>query len=287
MKIKKISPQGYCNGVKYALKTVNEAILNNDTKKPIYLLGNLIHNKIVMDSLKDKGVIVINEGNTRFEMLDKIDNGTVIFSAHGVSPRVYQKAQDKGLNIIDATCPNVLIIHKKIIKYLDEGFEIIYIGTKNHPESEGVIEISDKIHFINSPDDINILSINSDKIYITNQTTLSIFDMAHFYELLKKKFPKALIDNKICLATTKRQQALLKLDGVDICIVVGDKSSSNSKKLAGVASDIANVPSYLVESAKDIDDKWFTNASCVAVTSGASTPDELTDEVIEYLKKIK
>lgn len=283
MDIIKISPQGFCQGVNYALNIVNKTI-ESDCQKPIYLLGNIIHNKIAMDELKNKGVIIISSTKPRYDMLDEIETGTVIFSAHGVSPRVYEKAKHKGLNIVDATCPNVLLIHKKIIDRLND-YEIIYIGTKNHPECEGVLEISNKIHLVTSISDVKNLNITSNNIYVTNQTTLSIYDIKNIFDAIKTKFPNALIDNKICMATTKRQEALINLKNVDICLVVGDKTSSNSKKLAHVAQNIANVTSYLIESVKDINPDWFENTKTIAVTSGASTPDYVTNEVINYLKK--
>lgn len=286
MEIIKINPQGYCNGVKYALNLVEKVINDEKTIKPIYLLGNLIHNKQVMNKIKEKGVIVI-EGENRFNMLDKIEDGTVIFSAHGVSPRVYEKAKNKGLNIIDATCPNVLIVHNKIKDYLAQGFDIIYIGTNKHPESEGVLEISDKIHLVTNLLDIdNLPNFNSDKIFITNQTTLSIFDIKLIYDKLKDKYLNAIIDNKICLATTKRQEALLDQKGATLCIVVGDKSSSNTKKLVSVSETKANVKSYLVETVEDIDINWFKGHKKVSITSGASTPEEVTNSVIQFIKNI-
>lgn len=285
MEIIKISPQGYCNGVKYALKKVKETIDNPDMKRPIYLLGNLIHNKNVMNEIKKQGVIVL-EGKKRYDLLDEIESGTVIFSAHGVSPRVYEKAKNKNLTIVDATCPNVLIVHNQIMRYLNDGYEIIYIGTKSHPESEGVIEISSHVHLISSEKEIDELSINTDKIFITNQTTLSIFDIVHIYDLLKAKYNKAIIDNKICLATTKRQEALLDQKGAKLCVVVGDKTSSNSQKLVSVSQNKANVISYLVETKADLDASWFRGVNKVSVTSGASTPENVTNEVIEAIKRM-
>lgn len=285
MKIYKISPQGFCNGVKYAINILNKTIDDLNTPRPIYLLGNLIHNKVLMDEFKEKGVIVI-KGGKRYDMLDEAKSGTVIFSAHGVSPRVYDKALKKGLNIVDATCPNVLIIHNQIIKYLQNDFEIIYIGTKNHPECEGVIEISDKIHLITSLDEINSLSLNNKNIYITNQTTLSIYDIEDIYLKLKEKYPFAVVENKICQATTLRQKALLNQNDAQICIVVGDKTSSNSKKLKTVSEEKALIKSYLVETEDDLDKNWFKNISSVSVTSGASTPSEITDRVIQRIKEI-
>ena len=183
MKINKIEPQGYCNGVKRALDIIDEAMNNTSIKRPIYLLGSIIHNKNVVNSFINKGAILIEDKNkTRLELLDEINEGSVVFSAHGVCPEVYEKAKSKNLNIIDATCGYVKIVHQKINDYLNKGYDIIYIGTKNHPECEGVLGISKKIHFISNIDDISNLNINNDFIYCTNQTTLSKYDISTSYD---------------------------------------------------------------------------------------------------------
>ena len=165
MKINKLTPSGFCGGVNKALKILDEAIDNPNTPKPIYLLGSIIHNSIIIDEYISKGVILIDDSNkSRLELLDEINNGTVIFSAHGVSHKVYQKALDKGLNIIDTTCSNVSIIHKRIIDRLNNGYTCIYIGNKKHPECEGVLGIDSSIILLSNIDDVNNLSVNNDKI---------------------------------------------------------------------------------------------------------------------------
>jgi len=285
MIINKLNPQGYCNGVKRAINICLEALENPNTKKPIYLLGSVIHNKYVNEEFIKKGAIILEDKNkTRYELLDQINEGTVIISAHGVSPKVIAKAKTKNLNIIDTTCPNVSIIHNNIIKYLNEGYTCLYIGTKKHPECEGVLEIDSNIININNITDINNLNINNDKIYITNQTTLSIFDTSDIYNALKNKYPNAILDNRICDSTTKRQLAVINQDKVDLCIVVGDKASSNTKKLAQIANN-SNINTILVENINDIKDYDFKNINTISITSGASTPSILVDEIIKYIKK--
>ena len=175
MIINKIEPQGFCNGVKYALRLVEKAINDPNIEKPIYLLGNLIHNHYAIEDLKAKGVKVINNKPTRLEMLDEINEGTVIFSAHGVSPLVYEKAKNKGLSYIDATCPNVLIIHSRIKSYLEKGYSIIYIGTKKHPECEGVLDINSSINLVTTSSDIDYLDISNKYIYITKELEIEDF----------------------------------------------------------------------------------------------------------------
>lgn len=285
IKITKIEPQGYCNGVKRALDIVYKAINDPTTIKPIYLLGNIIHNKHVVNKIVDLGVIVLDDKNkSRLELLDQINNGSIIFSAHGVSPLVYEKALKKGLNIIDATCGHVLIVHKKITNYLNDGYDCIYVGTKNHPECEGVLGISDKIHFISNIEDIDNLVINNDKIYTTNQTTLSMYDLSDIYTKLKSKYLNIIIDDKICNATTVRQEAMANQDYVDLCIVVGDPLSSNTKKLAKVSLEKANIKTILCEDLRTLDKTLLDNISSVSISSGASTPDYIVDEIIDYIK---
>lgn len=287
MIVNKIQPQGYCNGVKRALEIVDKALKDKTIPRPIYLLGHIIHNKIVVNQLKEKGAIIIEDKTkTRLELLDQINCGSVIFSAHGVSPEVVKKAKDKGLYIIDATCGYVNIVHNRIISYLNNGFDCIYVGTKNHPECEGVLGISKKIHFILTLDDINKLNITNDKIYMTNQTTLSMFDLEDIIKLLKEKYPNIIIDNKICNATTIRQQAMAIQDKVDLCIVVGDSASSNTKKLALVSEKKANIKTILCEDINSLDKTILKKINSVSVSSGASTPDYVVDEIIDYLKSI-
>lgn len=284
MIIRKINPQGYCNGVKRALNIVSNALEDKNVKRPIYLLGQIIHNKHVVKDFIDKGAIVVEDKTkSRLELLDSINEGTVIFSAHGVSPLVYKKAKEKGLNIIDATCGYVLIVHKKIEDYLNKGFDVIYIGTKNHPEVEGVLGISNKIHFISNLEQINDLNITNDKIYCTNQTTLSQYDIIDIFNLLKEKYPNILIDDKICDATTVRQKAMKEQEKADLCIVVGDSASSNTKKLYKVSSELAGIKTILCEDLKSLDKNELKNAKTVNISSGASTPDYIVDEIIDYL----
>ena len=284
MIINRIEPQGYCQGVTNALRIINEALESNNN---IYSLGSIIHNDYVINDLKKKGVTTIEEkGKSRLELLDKINEGTVVFSAHGVSPLVYEKAKSKNLNIIDATCPMVHLVHKKMNEHLSQGYDCIYIGAKGHPECEGVLGISDKIHFISNIDDIKLLNINNDKIYVTNQTTLSIYDILDLFKELKNKYPNIKIDDKICNATTIRQKALANQPKCDLCIIVGDKKSSNSLKLFKVSTEIAKVNTIFVDNVNSLNKDMFNGINVVNISSGASTPSILVDEIIEYLKTL-
>ncbi|MDE7213684.1 MAG: 4-hydroxy-3-methylbut-2-enyl diphosphate reductase [Anaeroplasmataceae bacterium] len=284
MIINKLTPQGYCSGVKNALKIAYEVLSSSNYPRPIYLLGSIIHNQNVIADLKEKGAILIEEkGISRSELIDKIPSGTVIFSAHGVSPTVYEKARNKGLTIVDTICGNVVLVQQQMKKYLSLGYTCLYIGTKGHPECEGILGISPSILLIEKVEDLK--DISADKIYATNQTTLSLFETEKLYEEIKQKFPNALIDNKICKATTVRQHACLTQEPVDLCLVVGDKASSNTKKLA-LASESISIPTLLIEGVSDLKEIDFKNINKVSITSGASTPDYIVDEIIEYLKRV-
>jgi 4-hydroxy-3-methylbut-2-enyl diphosphate reductase len=285
MIINKIEPQGFCGGVKNAIDIAKKAIKNENNIKPIYLLGSLIHNEHVMKSLEDLGLILIDDKNkTRLELLDEIKSGSVIFSAHGVSDKVYLKAKEKNLNIIDATCPFVKIVHNNIKKYLNLGYDIIYIGTKGHPECEGVLGISDKIKLITNKQDALNYQNKNDNIYLSTQTTLSIYEIDEIINILKNKFKNIIIDNKICNATTVRQEAIYNAKKTDLFIIVGDQKSSNTKKLYNIAKEKFNA--IMINDKNDLDINLLKNINEISITSGASTPSYLVDEIIEYLNKI-
>lgn len=286
MKINKITPQGYCSGVERALKMVDQALENKTLPQPIHLLGAIIHNHFVIEKLKQKGVLLIEDKTkSREELLDQIHTGTVIISAHGVAPSVIDKAKSKGLHILDSTCGNVLIVHHKMKEYLNQGYACIYLGTKNHPECEGVLGIDPRIQLLQSVEDISHLIISTDKIYITNQTTMSILETKMIYEVIKNQFPSIIIDDRICTATTVRQLAVQQQEPVDLCLIVGDAASSNTKKLKDIALS-AGIPATHVESLADVKTMDFSKISTISITSGASTPDYLVDEIIAYLRNV-
>ena len=285
MIVYKLEPQGFCKGVENAIKLAKNSISDPNIKKPIYMLGALIHNQHIINELKDLGIIIIDEKNkTRLELLDLIKSnlGTIIISAHGASSLVFEKAKAKGFGVLDATCPYVSLVHNKVNKHLKDGYDIIYIGTKNHPECEGVIG-NNNINLITNIDDIDSLNIKNDKIYVTNQTTLSIYEINNIYNKIKEKYPNAIIDDKICMATTERQKAVYESPNVDLCIIIGDLRSSNTKKLEEVARK-KGLNTLLVDSLDDLKNKLPNNIKSVSITSGASTPSFITNEIIEYLK---
>jgi len=286
MKTIRITPRGYCHGVVNAINTITN-LDTLSTKKPIYILGMVIHNKKVVDSLSQMDLISLHdESKTRLELLDEIDSGTVIFTAHGVSPQVYNKAMEKGLSIIDTTCDDVIKSQDTITEYASKGYEVIFIGNNAHPESEAAIGISDKVHVIEKIDDLFSLTIDSNKVALTNQTTMSIFDVFSISEEAKKRYPNIVIIDEICNATRIRQEAVeIQEKNVDHCFVVGDKLSNNSRKLSEVSQKIAHINSTLIESVEDIDINKLREYTSVSVTSGASTPTKITKEVISFLEQ--
>ncbi|MEK3733933.1 MULTISPECIES: 4-hydroxy-3-methylbut-2-enyl diphosphate reductase [Paenibacillus] len=286
MEVIKISPRGYCYGVVDAMVLARQAAQNLDLPRPIYILGMIVHNSHVTKSFEDEGIITL-DGPNRVEILNQVESGTVIFTAHGVSPEVRKLARDKGLTTLDATCPDVTKTHDLIREKAADGYEIIYIGKKGHPEPEGAIGIApEHVHLIETEDEIDQLDIPSSRIIITNQTTMSQWDIKHIMSKLLARFPGAEIHNEICLATQVRQEAVAEQAGqADLVIVVGDPRSNNSNRLAQVSEEIAGVTAYRIGDVSELKREWLEGVNKVAVTSGASTPTPITKEVIAYLEQ--
>lgn len=286
MEVVKISPRGYCYGVVDAMVLALQTARNLDLPRPIYILGMIVHNSHVTTSFEDEGIITL-DGENRLEILDKVEKGTVIFTAHGVSPEVRRRARDKGLTVVDATCPDVTRTHDLIREKVAEGYDIVYIGKKAHPEPEGAIGIApEHVYLIEREEDIDLLQLKADRIVITNQTTMSQWDIRHMISKLIARYPKAEVHNEICLATQVRQEAVAEqAKETDLVIVVGDPRSNNSNRLAQVSEEIAGVPAYRVSDVSEIKLEWLEGKKKIGVTSGASTPTPLTREVIQYLEQ--
>lgn len=286
MEVIKISPRGYCYGVVDAMVLAMQTAKNLDLPRPIYILGMIVHNRHVTDAFEKEEIITL-DGEDRLSILEKVDRGTVIFTAHGVSPEVRKIAKEKGLTVVDATCPDVTRTHDLIREKAAEGYQIIYIGKKNHPEPEGAIGIApDHVQLIEKEEEIDSLQIDSDQIVITNQTTMSQWDIRHIMNRLIERYPHAEIHNEICLATQVRQEAVAEqAKEADVVIVVGDPRSNNSNRLVQVSEEIAGTKAYRVEDVTQIQVDWIKSARKVGVTSGASTPTLITKEVISYLEQ--
>lgn len=284
MKVKPITPRGYCTGVIRAIQMVKKS---TNLPEPIYILGMIVHNQYIVDAFTSIGIKTIDKkGATRLELLDEIDQGTVVITAHGASEEVFKKAKDKGLYILDATCPDVVTTHNVIKEYLTKGYDILYIGKKGHPEAEGSIAIEpNRIHLITAQKDIDQLSKNK-KYLITNQTTMSLYDVFSLCEYADEQLPHLIVAKETCDATKVRQEAIASLDEeIDVVFVVGDPNSHNSKKLAKIAHDKSKKQVYLIESVKDITVEMLKDKTVAAVSSGASTPTYLTKQVITYLQE--
>jgi 4-hydroxy-3-methylbut-2-enyl diphosphate reductase len=282
-KILLIKPRGFCAGVERAIDIVEKALLKYGS--PVYVRHEIVHNKKVVDDLKNKGAIFVKE-------LDEIPaESVVVFSAHGVSQKVENDAYTSMLKPIDATCPLVKKVHNQAKYYADKNREIILIGHANHPEVEGTIgRIDKKIYLVQKLADVDLLDFDKQTpvAYIT-QTTLSFDDTKDIIVALKEKFTDIVGPelSDICYATQNRQTAVKKAcEIIDILIVIGSQNSSNSNRLRDVAQNHGKI-AYLIDSDKDIKDEWFSGSTnIVGVTAGASAPEELVVEVVDYIKSL-
>lgn len=286
MDVLRITPRGYCYGVVDAMVLARQAVQNKALPRPIYILGMIVHNKHVVDAFTEEEIITI-DGENRMELLDQVEQGTVIFTAHGVSPEVRRKAREKGLTVVDATCPDVTKTHDLIREKVADGFEIIYIGKSGHPEPEGAMGVAPgKVHLIENTSDIERLQPRTDRLLVTNQTTMSQWDTSDLMVQVKEKFPNVEIHNEICLATQERQEAVAEqAKKTELVIVVGDPRSNNSNRLAQVSEEIAGVEAYRISDVSEIDINWLKGKKKVGITAGASTPTPITREVIRFLEQ--
>jgi 4-hydroxy-3-methylbut-2-enyl diphosphate reductase len=253
--------------------------------EPVAMLGYLVHNEHVTREFADRGVRLI-DAPSRLEALEEVTEGTVVLTAHGVSPEVKDRARAKGLNVVDATCSDVVRTHDLVQRLTADGYTVIYIGKVGHPEPEGVLgEAPGMIHLVQSLDDVESLELSTPKLAVTTQTTLSVWDTQSIIDRLQQRFPHIEVHNEICSATQDRQQAAVEAaKECDVVIVVGSSRSSNSQRLVQVVHELAQRPAYLVDTVADLKPEWFVNCQRVGVTAGASTPTILTREVIAELE---
>jgi 4-hydroxy-3-methylbut-2-enyl diphosphate reductase len=275
-------PRGFCAGVDRAIEIVERALTKFGA--PIYVRHEIVHNTYVVNDLKVKGAIFIED-------LDDVPAGaTLVFSAHGVSPAVQQEARRRGFQIFDATCPLVTKVHVEVAKLHKEGYEFIMIGHKGHPEVEGTMgQLESGIHLVEGPDDVAMITPGqTERLALVTQTTLSMDDAAGIAAAVKARFPHVREPKQqdICYATQNRQDAVKLLSPqVDIVVVVGSPTSSNSNRLREVAQKLGT-PSYMVDSAEELQPEWFEGRSRVGLTAGASAPDILVQQVIARLRSL-
>ena len=285
MNILLANPRGFCAGVDRAIDIVERAIKLFGS--PIYVRHEVVHNRYVVNDLKQKGAVFVDE-------LDHVpDDCTVIFSAHGVSKMVHNEAKRRGLHVFDATCPLVTKVHMEVSRYSQKGIETILIGHKGHPEVEGTMGQYDHsnggdIYLVDSPEDVRRLKVNNPKVLrFVTQTTLSKDDTAIVIDTLRQTFPhiKGPLKEDICYATQNRQDSVKKLVEVcDLILIVGSKNSSNSNRLCEIAKN-NNLEGHLIDSADDIQLAWLENKKHIGLSAGASAPEILVQNVINFFKE--
>jgi 4-hydroxy-3-methylbut-2-enyl diphosphate reductase len=291
MEVIKISPRGYCYGVVDALQVVRQTARDPAAPRPIYIIGQIVHNRHAIDELTNLGVVTL-DGPDRASILEQVTEGTVIFTAHGVSPLVKRKARERGLFCIDATCPDVTVTHDLVVDLVARGYYVLYIGKKGHPEPEGVVgEAPGHIALIENEADVDALALTPEqraRLAVTTQTTLSQWDTRRVIEYLKARYPHIEVHIDICAATQSRQEAVAaQARGADLTVVVGDPRSNNTNRLVQVSEELAGVPAVRIEDLSQLKAEWLQGKRRVAVTAGASTPSHLTREVIRYLEQYR
>jgi 4-hydroxy-3-methylbut-2-en-1-yl diphosphate reductase len=280
MRVVLAQPRGFCAGVERAIEIVERALKLYGP--PVYVRHEIVHNKRVVEDLKAKGAVFVEE-------LDEIPDGAIsVFSAHGVSQKVEDNAASRSLPVLDATCPLVAKVHKEGQRYSAKGFDIILIGHHGHPEVEGTMgRIPGNVYLVSSPEDAATLEVKDpERVAYVTQTTLSVDDTREVIEALKVRFPKIVGPDvkDICYATQNRQAAVRELaKEVNVILVVGAKNSSNSNRLREIGEEMG-VPSYLIDDARALDPKWLMDAKSIGVTAGASAPEELVQELIARLR---
>jgi 4-hydroxy-3-methylbut-2-en-1-yl diphosphate reductase len=281
MEVMLANPRGFCAGVERAIEIVERALEIHGA--PIYVRHEIVHNKYVVENLRAKGAVFVEE-------LDEVPVGaTVIFSAHGVAKAVRVDAERRGLKVFDATCPLVTKVHVEVTKMLREGYEVIMIGHRGHPEAEGTMgQAGGGMHLVETVDDVSRLQTSSDKLSYVTQTTLSVDDAAAIIRALKARFPGIAGPKKddICYATQNRQDAVkFMAPQCEVVIVVGSPNSSNSNRLREVAEHMG-AEAYMVDSAASLQPEWIAGKRRVGVTAGASAPEVLVNEVVTRLKEL-
>ncbi len=275
------SPRGFCAGVDRAIEIVEQALKRFGA--PIYVRHEVVHNRFVVDGLRDKGAVFVDE-------LDQVpDDATVIFSAHGISQAVRREAERRRLKVFDATCPLVTKVHMEVVRYRRQGIECILIGHAGHPEVEGTLgQAQDGIYLIETPEDVLRVQVKDpDRVAFVTQTTLSVDDTTLVIEALRARFPQIQGPRKddICYATQNRQDAVRALARrCDVVLVVGSVNSSNSNRLRELAEALG-VSAYMIDGPQDIRSEWLAGARCVGLTAGASAPEILVQQVVSRLRE--
>ena len=285
----KVAPRGYCYGVVDAMEIARKAARDPSLPRPIYIVGLIVHNRFAVEELSNLGIVTL-DGPDRASILERVTEGTVIFTAHGVSPLVKQRAAERGLHVLDATCPDVTKTHDLVQRLSAQGYAILYIGKKGHPEPEGVMgEAPGSVYLVETEADLDTLPEDlrtATRLAVTTQTTLSQWDTAALISAIQGRYPQVEVYNEICQATQVRQEAVARMArGADLTIVVGDPRSNNTNRLVQVAEELAGSPAIRIESLSDLTPEMLAGKRRVAITAGASTPSQLTRQVIQYVER--
>lgn len=285
MKITLSKFAGFCDGVKRAFDMVMAIDMKN-IKKPVFVLGSLVHNKDVIKKIEEKGIRKISLD--KFYSADPGEIGTIIITAHGDGPDVFRIAQEKGIDVIDTTCPRVIKVQKLAKYFAEKDYQIILIGDKEHKEVEGIKQWGGKKTFVvSSKDDLEKMELGNEKIIIMSQTTQDEDFCRQIGEVIKKKRKDAQILETVCHTTHYRQNEIKEMAKEnDVIFVLGSKASANSRRLWEIASSV-NSRAYFIENAKEIKKGWLEGIENIAVTAGASTPSWIIEEVVESLEKLK
>ena len=280
MKIILANPRGFCAGVNMAIESLERSL--DLFGAPLYVYHEIVHNKYVVERFKRRGVVFV-------ESLDEVPEGSpLLYSAHGVSPQIRLEARGRRLKAIDATCPLVTKVHLEAVKYASEGFTIVLIGHEGHDEVIGTMgEAPERMILVETAEDVEKLTINPEKMAYLTQTTLSVDDANVVIDALRKKFPQISNPPKddICYATQNRQEAVRELAAdADLVLVLGSQNSSNSKRLAEIAG-LLGPHAHLIDGVKEIRPEWFTGVENVLITAGASAPEDVVQECVEYLQR--
>jgi 4-hydroxy-3-methylbut-2-en-1-yl diphosphate reductase len=283
MEVIPIAPRGFCKGVYQAIRLAKQTAVENPGVK-VTVLGQIVHNRYIVEALNKYGIQTLDDPkSSRLELLRQIDDGIVIFTAHGISKVVREEAARRHLTIIDATCEDVLSTQALIESARMANQTVFYIGKAGHPESNAIMESYQQVYLIEKIDDIPNLA-GQPEIFVTNQTTISKNDIEHIIEAIIKQYPQALIAREICAATRLRQEAIEKIKSADSLIVIGDPQSNNTRMLAKIAVEHGIKHVVQIESIEQLDTSILSKDMKVAVTAGASTPHKLTQQVIDYLR---
>lgn len=282
---------GFCDGVAGAYKKVKEIVNNPEVKKPIFVLGSLVHNNDVIENIEKMGVKKIDFDGSIAKVEEKLDGsiGTLVITAHGIGPKIFEVAREKGIDIIDTTCPKVIKAQRLAKVFFDRSYQVIIIGEKKHKEVQGIYRWANKqAKIVSNQEDIDKLSLNGDnKIAVVSQTTQNKDLVDKLVNKIRIKYPDSEILDTVCMTTKNRQEEVAQIAREnDLVFVIGSKESSNSNRLWEIAKEI-NDRTYFIERLTDIKEEWLNGIRNIGITAGASSPQWVINEVVEYLENFK